>query len=167
MRRNRITVIITATELLVRFYQKNYKIKAIIFDGCYLFFIWSIVTLPQKSFVSWVIFLSNLFWRAHRKQFRSGWKILLLWLVCLTWSSGSIYFIKCLFYTILLELWDHGLPFFVFLQKDISETPSSSVMEEGCTLITTYLPGSIYYCPVFMRSSVDQSMPCPSLSLDI
>lgn len=44
-------------------------------------------------------------------------------------------------HTILLELWDHAVPFSLHLQKGVSETPRSSVMEDGGIVITTYLLG--------------------------
>lgn len=44
-------------------------------------------------------------------------------------------------HTILLELWDHAVPFFRAFTKGVSETPRSSVMEDGGIVITTYLLG--------------------------
>lgn len=38
--------------------------------------------------------------------------------------------------------------------------------EDESMLITTYLPESGYYCPILMRKSVEQSVPCAQLSSD-
>lgn len=120
-RRNR-TAIITITSDIIR---KIKKLKLLcLMHVTHFYFIWFTVTLPQKSKL---IFFRSYFQVIHfgghtRESAVQNKKIFSVWLVCLKWSSDSIYFINCV-HTILLELWACGLPFFMHVKKDILAHP--------------------------------------------